>query len=75
MQTRYRLKAPIRVILDDPDGYALITIPAGALLVRPSHPQEKSTTLFGMVDVDWEDRHYLVSPNDLALKAEPVQSA
>ena len=74
MQTRYRLKAPIRVILDDPDGYALITIPAGALLVRPSHPQEKSTILFGMVYVDWEDRRYLVSPNDLALNAELVQS-
>ena len=75
MQTRYRLKAPIRVILDKPDGYALITIPAGALLVRPSPPQEKSTILFGMVYVDWEDRRYLVSPNDLALNAELVQSA
>ena len=64
MQTRYRLQAPIRVILDRPDGYVLITLPAGALLL-----------LFGMVYVDWEDRRYLVSPNDLALKAEPVQSA
>ena len=64
MQTRYRLQAPIRVILDRPDGYVLITLPAGALLL-----------LFGMVYVDWEDRRYLVSPNDLALNAELVQSA
>src|SRR5438445_4355207 len=74
MQTRYRLRAPMRAILDQPDGYALTTIPSGALLVRPS-PQDKSPTLFGMVGVDWEDRHYSVSTNDLALKAEPVQSA
>ena len=75
MQTRYRLKAPMRAILDKPDGYVLITIPAGALLVRPSPLEENSTTLFGMVGVYWEGRHYLVSPNDLALNAELVQSA
>ena len=34
MQTRYRLQAPMRAILDEPDGYALRTIPASALLVR-----------------------------------------
>ena len=75
MQTRYRLSAPIRAILDKPDGYAPVTIPVGALLVRPSQPQEKSTTLFGMVGVYWEDRHYSVYPNDLALKAERVETA
>jgi hypothetical protein len=75
MQTRYRLKAPIRAILDKPDGYVSVTIPVGALLVRPPRPQEKSTTLFGMVGVFWEDRHYSVYPNDLALKAERVESA
>ncbi len=75
MQTRYCLKAPIRAILDKPDGYVSVTIPAGASLVRPSQPQEKSTTLFGMVGVFWEDRHYSVYPNDLALKAERVESA
>jgi hypothetical protein len=57
------------------DGYASVTIPVGALLVRPSQPQEKSTTLFGMVGVFWEDRHYSVYPNDLALKAELVEIA
>jgi hypothetical protein len=75
MQTRYRLTAPVRAILDKPDAYASVTIPVGALLVRPSHPQEKGTTLFGMVGVCWEDRHYSVYPNDLALKAERVESA
>jgi len=75
MQTRYRLTAPVRAILDKPDGYVSVSIPAGALLVRPSQPQEKSTTLFGMVGVFWEDRHYSVYPNDLALKAELVETA
>ena len=76
MQTRYRLNAPIRAILDKPDGkQASVTIPAGALIVRLSQPQEKSTTLFGMVGVFWEDRHYSVYPNNLLLKAEVVQSA
>ena len=75
MQTRYRLTAPIRAILDKPDRYASVTIPAGALLVRLSQPQEKSTTLFGMVGVYWEDRHYSVYPNDLELKAERVEGA
>ena len=76
MQTRYYLKAPIRAILDKPDGQQVsVTIPVGALLVRPSQPQEKSTTLFGMVGVFWEDRHYSVYPNDLALKAELVETA
>ena len=75
MQTRYRLKAPIRAILDKPDSQQVfVTIPAGALIVRLCQPQEKSTTLFGMVGV-WEDRHYSIYPNDLALKAELVQSA
>jgi hypothetical protein len=75
MQTRYCLKAPIRAILDKPDGYVSVTIPVGACLVRPSQPQEKSTTLFGMVGVYWEDRHYSIYPNDLALKAELVETA
>jgi len=75
MQTRYRLTAPVRAILDKPDGYASVTIPVGALLVRPSQPKEKGTTLFGMAGVYREDRHYSVYPNDLALKAELVQCA
>ena len=75
MQTRYRLKVPIRAILENPDGYVTVTIPVGALLVRPSQPQEKSTTLFGMVGVLWEDRHYSVYLNDLVLKTELVENA
>ena len=77
MQTRYQLKAPIRAILDNSEGkQASVIIPAGALIVRYSQPQqEKSTTLFGMVGVYWEDRHYSVYPSDLLLKAEVVQSA
>jgi hypothetical protein len=78
MQTRYRLKAPIPAILDKPGGFASVTIPVGALLVRPFRPQEKATTLFGMfgiVGLYWENRHYSVYPNDLAPKAERVESA
>ena len=76
MTTRYRLKAPIRAILEKQDGKEVsVTIPVGALLVRFSEPQETSTTLFGMIGVYWEERHYSVYPNDLALKAERVQSA
>jgi hypothetical protein len=66
----------MRGILDKPDGaHVSVTIPVGALLVRLSQPQDKSTTLLGMVGVYWGDRHYSVYPNDLALKAELVQSA
>ncbi len=72
MQTRYRLNAPIRAILDKPDRYASVTIPAGAVLYDSSQP---STTLLGMVGVLWEGRHYSVSLKDLLKNAEGVQSA
>jgi len=63
-------------ILEKTDGgHASVTIPAGAMLTRLSQAQEKTTTLFGMVGVYWEERHYSVYPTDLALKAERVQSA
>lgn len=76
METRYRLRVPIKAILEKQDGKEVsVTIPVGALLVRFSEPQETSTTLFGMMGVYWEERHYSVYPNDLALKAERVQSA
>lgn len=76
MPTRYRLKSPIRAILDKPDGQQVsVMIPAGAVISRLCQPEDKSTTLFGMVGVYWEDRHYSVYPNDLALKAELVQNA
>jgi hypothetical protein len=73
---RYRLKAPIRAILDKPGGEQLsVMLPAGAILVRHSERSENSTTLFGMVGVYWQDRHYSVYPNDLLLKAERVSTA
>jgi hypothetical protein len=76
MVLRYRLRDPMSAILDKPDGeHVTVTIPAGALLVRHSQPQEKSTTLFGMVGVFWEERHYSVYPNELAFKAELVEGA
>jgi hypothetical protein len=76
METRYQLRVPIKAILDKQDGEQMtVNIPAGALLVRFAQPQEASMTLFGMVGVYWEGRHYSVYPNELALKAERVQSA
>ena len=76
METRYRLKVPIKAILDKQDGEEVsVKIPAGASLVRFAQPQEASTTLFGMIGVYWEGRHYSVYPNELALKAERVQAA
>ena len=73
---KYRVTATIRAILDKPDGRQVpVTIPAGAILVRRSQPSEKSTTLFGMVGVYWQERHYSVYPNDLLTKAERVSAA
>ena len=76
METRYQLRVPIKAILDKQDGEQVtVKIPAGALLVRFAQPQESSMTLFGMIGVYWEGRHYSVYPIDLALKADRVQTA
>ena len=73
---KYRVKAALRAILDKTGGEkTCVMIPAGAIVVRPSQPSEKSTTLFGMVGVYWEQRHYSVYPNDLLIKAERVFTA
>ena len=73
---KYRVKATIRAILDKPGGeQASVMIPEGAILVRRAQPSEKSTTLFGMVGVHWQERHYSVYPNDLLTKAERVSAA
>ena len=72
MQTRYRLTAPIRAILDKPDRYGSVTIPAGALLRDSSQP---STTLLGLVGVLWEGRHYSITLNDLLKNGERVETA
>ncbi len=71
MSTRYRLKVPIRAILNKPQGQQVsVILPAGAVLVRAAHSAEKATTLFGMAGVYWEDRHYSVYPNDLLLNED-----
>ena len=76
MVTRYRLETPIRAILDKPDGKLVsVDIPAGVILIRGLRPAIKPTTLVGFVSVEWEERHYSVSLNDLLQKAERVQSA
>jgi len=76
MMENYRVKAAIRAILDKPGGEQVsVMLPAGAILVRYSRPPEKSTTLFGMVGVYWQERHYSVYPNDLLVKAERVSTA
>jgi hypothetical protein len=73
---KYLVKAAIRAILDKPGGgQASVMIPAGAILVRFSQPHEKSTTLFGMVGVYWQERHYSVYPTELLIKAERVSTA
>jgi len=71
--SRYRLKVPMRAILDKPGGGQVsVTIPVGAVLHDSTHP---STTLLGLVGVLWEGRHYSVSFKDLLKNAELVQGA
>ena len=70
---RYRLKNPISAMYDKPGGgYRPVTLPGGAILTASS---QRSTALLGMVGVYWEERPYLVRPNDLLENAERVQSA
>jgi len=67
---RYRLQHPMRAILDKPGGQQVeVTLPAGAILEDSSRP---SLTLFGMIGVYWEGRHYSVYPKDLLRSAERV---
>ena len=71
MQTRYRLKVPIRAILDKPEGgETSVTLPAGALL----KPSQTPLTLMGRVGVYWEGRHYSVYLSDLLRKTERVET-
>jgi hypothetical protein len=70
---RYRLKAPITAVLDKPDRTFLsVKLPAGVTLQESS---AHSTTLFGLIGVIWEGRHYSVALHDLLNNAERVQSA
>jgi len=67
-----RLEAPIRAILDKPDGEQVsVTIPAWSVL----HTTSQTSTLLGLVDVYWIGRHYWVSLRDLLKNAELVESA
>jgi hypothetical protein len=75
MQSRYRLTRPIRAIFDKLEGHVSVELPAGTVLTRHSPASVNSTTLFGMVGVYWEGRHYSVYLNDLLFKAEQVGSA
>lgn len=69
----YLLKTPVSAILDKPNGGQVsVKIPAGAILRdSPAH----STTLFGMIGVTWEGRHYWVARNALLKQADCVETA
>lgn len=75
MQSRYRLTRPIRAVFDKLEGHISVELPAGTVLTRFSPASENSTTLFGMIGVYWEGRHYSVYLNDLLFKTEQVESA
>ena len=62
-------------MFDKLDSHVSVEIPAGTVLTRFSPASVNSTTLFGMVGVYWEGRHYSVYLNDLLFKAEQVESA
>jgi hypothetical protein len=67
---QFRLREPIAAILDKPGGKPVsVTIPDGALLDPSSKP---SATLFGMIGIWWEGRHYSVYPQELLQKAERI---
>jgi len=69
---RYVLRAPVRVVLENPGGLQVsITIPAGAVL---HDSPRRSTTLLGMIDVYWEGRLYSVSIQNLLKHADHVST-
>ena len=71
--TRYRVSCPIPAIYHTPEGGELrVTLPAGAVLVESV---VQSKTLFGMVGVYWEGRHYSVALSELLKKTELVSTA
>jgi len=70
---RYRLTAPMPAVWDKPGGERVsVMLPAGAVLKNTS---QRSTTLLGMIGVNWEGRHYSVYSKDLLQKAELVSTA
>jgi hypothetical protein len=69
--TRHRLKVSMPAILNMPgDRHIPVTLPAGAIVVESSR---LSATLFGMVGIYWEGRHYSVYPTDLLRATERVE--
>ena len=69
--TRHRIRVPMPAILNMPrDRHIPVTIPVGAIVVQSSRP---SATLFGMVGIYWEGRHYSVYLTDLVRAAERVE--
>jgi len=70
---KYSVKDPISAILHKAGGGQVsVTLPAGAMLQEST---QHSTTLLGMVGVDWEGRHYSVALSELLKKAEVVSTA
>ena len=75
MMSRYRLTTPMRAIYQAPEGAEIadlrVMLPAGAALIE----SVVLSTIFGMVDVYWERRHYSVHRRDLFQKAKLVSAA
>jgi hypothetical protein len=73
MISLYRVMAPIQALLDKREAEGVsVTLPVGAVLYESSH---HSSTLFGMVGVVWEGRHYSIYPKDLFAKTERFSAA
>jgi hypothetical protein len=75
MLRRYRLTAPIPAIHYAPTGAEIadlcVKLPADAVLVE----SVVLSSIFGMVDVYWEKRHYSIHRSDLFKRAELVSAA
>jgi len=75
MMSRYRLTVTIPAIYHAPEGAEIadlrVMLPAGAALIE----SVVLSTIFGMVDVYWERRHYSVHRRDLFQKAKLVSAA
>ena len=69
----YCIKSPVRAILNKSLNENIsVTLPVGAVVLTTD---TRSTTLFGMVGVYWEGRHYSIYPSELVKKAERVSGS
>jgi hypothetical protein len=66
---QFRLKAPVRAILDNPEEEYFVELPVGAVVGTSTQP---STTLLGAVGVYWEERHYSVDLAELVKSADLI---